>query len=81
MTTATHLCRTRRIAMIVMGTAAAAACMAGVLAVFNAPLAIEVDPLQRRLLLGFLPIYLAAGAVLSWFLGPPVSRSTPQHPG
>lgn len=62
------------------GTAAAAACMAGVLAVFNAPLAIEIDPLQRQLLLGFLPIYLAAGAVLAWFLGRSVSRSNPQHP-
>lgn len=53
------------------GTASAAACMVGVLGVLNAPFAIEMDPLQRMLMLGFLPIYIAAGVVLSLLLGPP----------
>jgi hypothetical protein len=51
------------------GTASAAACMAGVLGVLNAPLAIELDALQRMLLLGLLPIYAAAGMVLSMLFG------------
>lgn len=47
------------------GTASAAACMVGVLAPLNAPFAIEIDLLQRQLLLGLLPIYLAGTTVLS----------------
>ena len=46
-------------------TLACASCMTAVVLAMAGPIAVTVGSTQRRLLLGFLPIYMVAGAVLS----------------
>ena len=46
-------------------TLACASCMTAVVLAMAGPIAVTVGSTQRRLLLGFLPIYMVAGAILS----------------
>ena len=56
---------------------AAAACLIGVVLAMAGPIAVSVSPRHRHLLIGFLPIYVAAGAALSILLGGTESRDRP----
>ena len=46
-------------------TLACTACVTAVVVAMAGPIAVPVGPTQRRLLLGFLPLYVVAGAALS----------------
>jgi len=58
------------------GTLSAAACMAAVVLAMGGPIAIGVGKTQRLLFLGFLPVFIGAGALLSGLS----ARNPPAHP-
>jgi hypothetical protein len=56
---------------------AAGACLAAVVLAMAGPIAVTVGPRHRHLFIGFLPIYVAAGAALSILMRGTASRERP----